>query len=282
MFEADTTFTSVTTPYDIADGGWVIRGSANAGATKNQFDGDLETPAGVNIALLPGGGKVGIGTASMTSLLNVAAAGSAVPTIRISSALSGAHTFSLSAAIPAVSNTGFDIRDETSNAHVLTINSSDNVGIGDTNPAQAFSIFGKFLVNSSGVATNYNGVALGGTGQPYLPSGGVVDLSAQTGSVTATNLFTPSANGLFRLSYYLTTTTAGSAGTVSVTFTWTDEAKAETFTSSTLSLSALGALAPQAPLVIYAKTTAAIQYSTTVSGATGSPQYSLHIRVEAL
>ena len=63
---------------------------------------------------------------------------------------------------------------------------------------------------------------------------------------------------------------------------WTDEAKAETFTSTALSLTALGALAPPPPLVIYAKTTAAIQYSTTVSGATGSPQYSLHIRVEAL
>jgi hypothetical protein len=109
-----------------------------------------------------------------------------------------------------------------------------------------------------------------------------VDLTAQSSSLSAASLTTPSANGLFKISYYLATTTAGTAGTVSVTFTWTDESKAETFTSSALSLSALGALAPQAPLVVYAKTTAPIQYSTTVSGATGSPQYSLHVRVEAL
>ncbi len=301
MYQTDSTFTGVTTPYDIADGGWVVRGSANGGATKNLFDGDLETPSGVSINLLPGaGGRVRTANAATGGTGTVNEVLRLFNTYNASASNDVGFTFTNSAAADPLTDTAeawsvsslvagaptfFHIQlKDGANAlkEVLRIKSNGNIGIGDTNPAQAFSVFGKFLVNSSGVATNYNGVALGGIGQPYMPSGGVVDLTAQTGSVTATNLFTPSANGLFRVSYYLTTTTAGSAGTVSVTFTWTDEAKAETFTSTALSLSALGALALQQPLVIYAKTTAAIQYSTTVSGATGSPQYSLHIRIEAL
>ena len=316
MYEADTTFTSVATPYDIANGAWVIRGNTNfSGPTQNQFDGDLETPAGKNITLKPGtGGLVGIGTGSPNRLVDIEPAtrntaynasdlttwadallfnnsttsGAATG---IALQLGSAYNLNGGGGIAVVKNSSSDKDADlvfitrplsAASAERMRIRRDGNVGIGDTNPGQAFSVFGKFLVNSSGVATTYNNVALGGNGQPYMPSGGVVDLTAQAASIGATALFTPSANGLFRISYYLTTTTAGSAGTVTVTFTWTDEAKAETFTSTALSLTALGALAPPQPLVIYAKTTAAIQYSTTVSGATGSPQYSLHIRVEAL
>src|SRR5438094_4835884 len=72
MYEADTTFNTVTTQFSLSHGGQVIRGNTNGNPTRNYFDGDLETPAGVNMTFLPGtGGKVGIGTATPSSLLDV-------------------------------------------------------------------------------------------------------------------------------------------------------------------------------------------------------------------
>jgi hypothetical protein len=107
-----------------------------------------------------------------------------------------------------------------------------------------------------------------------------VDSAAQTSSIGSTSLLTPSANGMFRACYYFSTTTAGSAGTVSLSFTYTDNAQAETFATSTINLATLGANLGGCQ-EFYALTSAALKYLTTVSGASGSPQYDLHLRIEA-
>jgi hypothetical protein len=104
-----------------------------------------------------------------------------------------------------------------------------------------------------------------------------VALTAQTASVAATNLIpTPSTTALYQITYALTTTTAGTGGTVSLTLTWNNGA-AQTVTTANVNLNTLGAFVSGTQII---KATSGIpQYSTTVAGAAGGPQYSLDIRV---
>ena len=104
-----------------------------------------------------------------------------------------------------------------------------------------------------------------------------IALTAQTASISATNLIAaPSSTGLYYIAYFLDTTTAGSAGTALLTMTWSDGA-AQSASTSTIALATLGSYV-SGNLIVKA-TSGAIQYATTVAGATGSPQYSLDLRV---
>ncbi|HEX8838248.1 MAG TPA: hypothetical protein VF748_15000 [Candidatus Acidoferrum sp.] len=116
---------------------------------------------------------------------------------------------------------------------------------------------------------------------PEFVNPGVL-LTGQTASFGATNINPVGlyVSGLYRLSWVLLTTTAGTGGTVSVTFTWTDDAQAETFTSSTLSLSAKGQLS--GVQVVRALNATNIAFSTTVAGATGGPQYAIFTKLEKM
>lgn len=108
-----------------------------------------------------------------------------------------------------------------------------------------------------------------------------VNLTGLTGSVATTTLFTmPSNNnGMCLVAYDLVTTTAGTAGNVSVNFNWLPVAGLTVATTgATLALSTLGAEASG----VFALSTAAgqpVTFSTTVSSATGSPVYSLRVRI---
>jgi Pectate lyase superfamily protein len=110
-----------------------------------------------------------------------------------------------------------------------------------------------------------------------------VVLAAQSVSIGTTNLFPTNTYvaGLYRLNYFLDTTTAGTGGTVTVTLNWTGHAHAETFTSPTVSLTAAGANSLGA-VVTYMDSGTMPTYSTTVAGATGSPLYALNIRMEKM
>lgn len=113
---------------------------------------------------------------------------------------------------------------------------------------------------------------------PNGGAAGAVNATAQTASISATNLVaSPSSASLYFIMYYLQTTTAGSGGTCLLTITWNDGA-ARTFSTSTISLSTTGAGAELSGVIVVECTSGAIQYSTTVSGATGSPQYQLQLQ----
>lgn len=105
--------------------------------------------------------------------------------------------------------------------------------------------------------------------------------AAQTASIGSTTLFTASATGLYQLSYYLVTTTAGSAGTVLATFGWNDGAAGRTLVTTTIVLSALtGFLGGVA--TIYLAAGQVVTYATTVAAAVGSPQYTIAIALRKL
>ena len=110
---------------------------------------------------------------------------------------------------------------------------------------------------------------------------GTIDLTAQTSSIGTTNVMNTQAAGMFLVSVYAMCTTAGTAGTLDVTIGWTDTVGATTEMYVTgLSLSATGR--GKGNRCIYCTVGTAITYSTTVTGALGSPQYELRIRATAL
>lgn len=106
-----------------------------------------------------------------------------------------------------------------------------------------------------------------------------VALTGQTASISATNIVTPAIDGEYLVTVVLTDTTSSvSGGAVLATILYNDENGAQSQSTPSVLLSALG----QATSIFtfHARTTAAIRYSTTVSGViVGSPQYSLFINV---
>lgn len=88
---------------------------------------------------------------------------------------------------------------------------------------------------------------------------------------------TPTSNGTAILTIYLETTTAGTAGTITCTVTWTDDAGTTTITTTPLSLATTGRTSTITPIFIAPTTN--LQYATNFTGATGSPGYKLYIKV---
>jgi hypothetical protein len=125
-----------------------------------------------------------------------------------------------------------------------------------------------------------------GSGYAYMPLTEAVAypiaLTGQTSSISSTNIVTP-GTGMFRVCGVITVSSAGTAGTVSLGLTWRDEGGSESATLiSSLALTSLAPLATAGSCQILTSTSAAIAYSTTVTGALGSPTYSLRISTEVL
>lgn len=91
---------------------------------------------------------------------------------------------------------------------------------------------------------------------------------------------TPPA-GLYRLSYYLVTTVAGTSGTVKATFGWTDPGAGRSVDSATLTFGAL-ASPVSGSLIIRSSGALSISCETTVTDPVGDPEYALYITLERL
>jgi hypothetical protein len=72
-----------------------------------------------------------------------------------------------------------------------------------------------------GLLTNYNGLALAGTGVPIIVA--FNHLSGQTAQVASLATFTPSADGAFEVCIDILVTTAGTSVSFTTTCTYTDE-----------------------------------------------------------
>jgi hypothetical protein len=120
---------------------------------------------------------------------------------------------------------------------------------------------------------------------------GASSLTAQTGSVGSTTLLTGTAAtaGVYQVMAYIKTTTAGTGGTVKATVAWNDGASQSmdiplvttAGVTGTVSLTTLNAFG-QGSVVVYAAASQNITFTTTVAGATGSPQYAIYVRIMKL
>jgi hypothetical protein len=108
-----------------------------------------------------------------------------------------------------------------------------------------------------------------------------VDLTAQTATIGTTTAYTAPHTGMYRVALYAKTTTSGLAlDTVTVTIGWND-GTAQTFTTVTLDLATLNAYLQDSVVLYNGAASNTITYATTVV-KTGTPQYMLRIRVEAI
>lgn len=108
-----------------------------------------------------------------------------------------------------------------------------------------------------------------------------IALTAQTATKALTTIVTPSVDGTYLLTLYCSCTTAGTAGTVTPALKWNDDTTVQTLNLSAVSLTTQGSYVSQT-LFVKAKAGQTIQYSATVSGATGSPQYALYVNAKSL
>lgn len=133
------------------------------------------------------------------------------------------------------------------------------------------------LINLNGVSVRKNDIQIGVV---YSAA-----LLAQTTSIPDTNVLMDGGSlspGLYRLSYYLVTTVAGTSGTVKAVFDWIDVSgevrivESATITFGTLATPASGTL------VIQYTSDTGIGFQTVVAAAVGDPQYALYVTLERL
>lgn len=115
-----------------------------------------------------------------------------------------------------------------------------------------------------------------------------VDLTAQAADISATTLYTPANSGIYRISAYIVVTVVDPTSSTlpSVVISWTD-ADNSTVQSLTLTPTNAGNVLTtyqEAACVISADATDVITYATSgyASNVSGTMEFALHIRIEAL
>jgi hypothetical protein len=223
-----------------------------------------------------------------------------------SSAASPFAAYAAGATTPSayVSSTGQFVDHQTSYGSSGSCGSGAGGGISITSPGHTGCFFvdgnnNLELYISGGNVISYSPI---GSAQSIIQVGGVstagsfgvpfvvttpTRLTGQTTSIAATNLQCSAAicpAGLYRISFAGAATTLGSASnTLTLNCISTDNAGADTQSSSAFSLTAAVPSAAFGYLcLVYTTGTANIQYSTTLSSTTGSPAYALSVYMERL
>ncbi|MCK9370612.1 hypothetical protein M0R04_11940 [Candidatus Dojkabacteria bacterium] len=131
-------------------------------------------------------------------------------------------------------------------------------------------------IEAVGTITKYNNIATEDYGVPAIVDG--VHLTAQVADIGATNITNAGTAGNYRVSYYLQDTSADiTAGTITLTFAFTDDAGATTVASTPLALTALGRTSG----VFYIRLASGnLTYAITHTGLFGTSNYRLDINTE--
>jgi hypothetical protein len=116
-----------------------------------------------------------------------------------------------------------------------------------------------------------------------LPNIATVTATAQTSSIGTTTLYAVPSSGAGMYAVYVDVicTTAGTGGTIVVNVSWNNGTTSAGFNTQSFSLTAQG---EQGALLgnFISEASHNITYSTTVSGSSGSPAYTLNIRLQYL
>lgn len=156
----------------------------------------------------------------------------------------------------------------------VRITSAGNVGIGDVSPASLFTVGSgdKFQVNSSGTITSIAGVATEGLfgAQAIVDT---IEKTAQNATIAATNFNNAATAGEYTVDYNIFMTTAGSGGTVAFNVIANNGTSSITHTSANVNLNQTTADAQGT--VVVKLGSGNVQWSTTVTGSTGSPLYTI-------
>lgn len=159
------------------------------------------------------------------------------------------------------------------------------------------------VTGNSGTATalqtprTINGVSFNGTANITIfpQQVATADIAATASATATTTLFTPTADGMYRISAYMKITVAGTspvAGPITITYTDADGSVAQSHVM--LLASTVGAVVTTTvnnttttgtvygSIVVNAKSAVAIQYAIAVSGTFGAGRYTAHLVCERL
>lgn len=152
-------------------------------------------------------------------------------------------------------------------------------------PVEPNNCLTQSFMNISGTFQSYGMPAITqlGVGAQYTPSPASTvqpqSFTARATNLGSTTLYTPAQPGMYRVCMYGVTSTAGSAGTLAANLSWQDPVAVQSAPLlSGFSLTTLGAFQSGCQEV-YADGVHAITYTATMTGATGSPAYSLFVRL---
>ncbi len=183
--------------------------------------------------------------------------------------------------------TGFTIGAAAASGKFIVGNGTNYVPSTSTIPTSAGATANKALVSDG---TNY-----------VLSTGSVfgtvasADIAATASATATTTLFTPTADGMYRIAIYLKITTTGTspvAGPVTITYTDADGSVAQSHvmllqntsgavvTTTVNNSTTTGTV--NGSMVVNAKSGVAIQYAIAVSGTFGSGRYTAHLVCERI
>lgn len=184
------------------------------------------------------------------------------------------------------SNTMVALAKSTTSTHYLTnTGTSNRPAWGKVNLTNGVS--GSLPVGNGGLsdftATNSTG-AMFFDGTNIVTYGiNTVAATGQIADIASTNLITSPTAGVYRVSYYLTDTTAAvGAGTVTVTFGWTDAGAAKTQASASIVLTTTGNTGFTQGTIVMQVASGHITYNTTHTGIFSTAQYALYMSVERI
>jgi hypothetical protein len=171
----------------------------------------------------------------------------------------------------------------TNEAVLVMDNSSNLILKGDPSRAtitlQANASSNAMVLGLAGV-TEYNNIATVAGGIPAVYA--QINLTGQMASTGPTLLYTvPSSGaGLYRVSWYLYVTTAGTGGTVQLGMNWNDGHQQGPAISPVVNLN--GNNQNGGSYTFYSASSQNITYSVGVTGAAGNPVYAIRLRLECL
>lgn len=127
-------------------------------------------------------------------------------------------------------------------------------------------------------------LALLGVGSARAQTLSTLNLTGQTAAITSTSLFAVPAGGagMYRFTVSEILTTAGTAGTITTSVVCNNGVANVTQTTATITTTASLGTEVDAVFTCFAGASTAINYLTTFTSVTGTPAYSVRIRMEAL
>lgn len=296
---------ATTTSFDYSASTGTFKTSTGA----NTLNGAVDVNAATTPSVTLNSGKTNTGffqvngkTSGALKITTADAAGQTV-TLNLAAQTSGAATITIPDRAGAAGTFAF-----TDAATLSSLSSIGTIGTGVWQGTVVGSTYGGTGVNNAGrtltISTNSSTIAFPTASTtntfPIATSTlvgrvAVADIAATASATSTTTLFTPTADGKFRISVYMKITTTGTspvAGPVTITYTDADGSVAQSHTM--LLQSTAGAVVTttvnnstttgtvNGSMIINAKSGVAIQYAIAVSGTFGSGRYTAHILCEAL
>lgn len=295
----------------------VLIGSVTVNAQKwrfaqhgnNWFLKDYDGTDSMTIASLAGGGLSASDTGTMLSpyLRNNTASTTYLSQSNASSTYAplASPVFTGTVTIPNGASLGTPASINLSNATFPTLNQNTTGSAAILTTARTIN---GVSFNGSANITVPSDIAVGTSGNVMISNGSVwtsaarypqqvatADIVATASATSTTTLFTPTADGVYRISVYMKITTTGTspvAGPVTITYTDADGSVAQSHTmllqsntgtvvTTTVNNSTTTGTV-NGSMVVNAKSGVAIQYAIAVSGTFGAGRYTAHLVCERI